>query len=234
MNRLLPLSLIILPLAACVGSGPDVDNRVAGIAQSIARGEDRVSVDELGSWIVADQGNLAVVDMRPEAEYAAGAIQGAKNLSLAQLMNGDTMAELAGKKLVLYSQDSADAAQAAALLRVTGREAFSLSGGYSGWEEKLSGGAPASDNAAAEKDHALSCYFAKGYEAPLGLPSMEDLANAVPTSDNLAALSPSELLDMGYTRPPGMGYTPQIKPVASAAPAAGGGKAKGLVVDEGC
>lgn len=230
MNRLLPLSLICLPLAACMGGGGDIDDRVAGIAQSIARGEDRVSLEQLGDWIVADRGDLALVDLRPETDFAASAIAGATNLSLARLMSGDGLTELAGKKLVLYSQDGADSAQAAALLRVTGREAFSLTGGYAAWEAKMQGiVAKGSD---AEKAHALSCYFADGYEAPLGLPSTDDLANAVPTSTNLAALSGQERLDLGYTQPPGLGYTPTVQPApAAAAPAR---PAKGLIVDEGC
>jgi rhodanese-related sulfurtransferase len=137
-----PTAVFAIVLATVVASvAADAAERLnpdtlAALARQIARGEDHVTADQLAKWLVEDRRDFALIDIRSAEDFAAGRIKGAVNVALPQLLRNDSIAKLPAKKrVVLYANDTRRAAQAAAVLRLAGVEAFSLLGGYVFWAE---------------------------------------------------------------------------------------------------
>jgi rhodanese-related sulfurtransferase len=136
-----PTAALALVLATVIASAGHAAERLnaetlAALARQIARGEDHVTADQLAKWLVEDRRDFALIDLRSAEDFAAGHIKGAANVALPQLLRNDSIAKLPAKKrIVLYANDTRRAAQAAAVLRLAGIEAFSLLGGYVYWAE---------------------------------------------------------------------------------------------------
>jgi thiosulfate sulfurtransferase len=144
------------------------------VARTVARHEDRIGVADLANRLIQDRDQLVVVDLREEAAFDAGHIEGARQMSITEMLSAEGQADLpANRPLVLYAQDSAGAAQGAALLRLVGREAHFLDGGYQAWQQHMAGatGTPADPDEARAmaKQQAVACYFAGDYVRAAGL-----------------------------------------------------------------
>ena len=146
---LAPLAAALLIGAAlpAVSHAADVDlTKLQAMGQSIARGENRIEPATLNDMIVKDQHNFTLVDVRSASDYQAGHIKGAINVPLAKLFTGDELQRLRkAPNVVLYSNTTDYAAQAAVLLRTADVRAAALLGGFDGWtEHTLNPKAPAS------------------------------------------------------------------------------------------
>jgi rhodanese-related sulfurtransferase len=169
--------LLILGVAGCDRSmdaqgGLNRDS-LARVAQSIARSEDHVAVKDLADLIIQETGDFILIDVRDAGAYQAGHIKTARSLPLTELLSAEAIDGLeAGRKLILYSEESANAAQAAAVLRLAGRDAYSLTGGYQQWLGYMTEPASASAGGDAHeqaKRQAVQCYFEGDYVAEAGL-----------------------------------------------------------------
>ena len=171
----LTIILLALLLSGCGGApSTDVDSAVTMQARRIAAGEDHISASELADRLVRDQRDFELVDIRDEADFAAGHIEGARHIPLAGLLAADSLASLpAGRTIVVYSNGSAHAAQAALLLNLTGRDALALLGGYNYWQAYLhdpeKAGVAEMDPAERARYQAVACRFAGKYVAEAGL-----------------------------------------------------------------
>jgi len=98
---------------------------------------DRSRLDEVGREELAERllaGDVVVIDVRPEAEFAAGHIAGARSIPIGQLAASVT--ELPdGLEVVAYCRGPycVFADDAVTLLRRRGRRARRLEGGYPEW-----------------------------------------------------------------------------------------------------
>ncbi len=104
----------------------------------------------------------------------AGHIQDARHIPLAALMSDEALAALPhGRKIVVYSNGTAHAAQAALLLRLVDRDAYALLGGFNHWQAYLkdpdSAGVAEMDPAKRAEYQAVSCFFEGDYLAAAGL-----------------------------------------------------------------
>ncbi|MDJ0814534.1 MAG: rhodanese-like domain-containing protein [Woeseiaceae bacterium] len=159
--------LILLPaatlLAACNPAAPDAG--LVDVAQAAARQTDRVSVEDLASWIIEGRQDFALVDVRPATDFDAGHIGAARNVPVAMIVSDETLASLpTDRKIVVYSNGSENGAKAATLLRVAGFDAYVVTGGYNAWNRRILN----PDIPAAEYDgeslesieqRAYACYF---------------------------------------------------------------------------
>ena len=182
--KLLGLTLTAAALTACGGPGhgtADTNTQsLQKVAQDMARGEDWVSVKDVSHWIIEGHKDFVLIDIRKPDAFAAGHIQGAENVPLAEIMNKDQLAELpTGRKIISYSTDSADAAAATALLRVAGHNAMGMTGGYASWDREILHPnippvATTDESPATAEKRAISCYFIGGKgssnEAPVYVP----------------------------------------------------------------
>ena len=129
---------VALGLGALVIGGPQpgritLDERELA---AIVEGEvDHVTPDELADWIVAGRQDYRLIDLRPEAEYAAYHIPPAERLSIAALADSDLARN---EKIVLYSAEGIHSAQAWFLLKAKKYPAvYILLGGLKQWNEQV-------------------------------------------------------------------------------------------------
>jgi len=178
------------------------------ISQAASRAEDRVAVQQLAEWIVESKQDFTLIDIRDDKSYQDGHIDGAENIPMAMLVKPDSLKELSGKKVIVYSNGSENAAKATVMLRLMGLDSYLLSGGYNAWHQHvLNPDIPeqVADDEAPQValQRAIACHFSG--------------ASARPPAE---AVQPVESAAPAFTPPV---FTPP------AAPAAGG-----LIVDEGC
>jgi len=165
-TQTLLLALLAVLVTGCAGDERDeAAAQLLDVAQAAARGEDRVDVEELAAWLVAGRADFELIDVRPSADFAAGAIAEARNLSVAELLGDDTLASLPrDRKLVLYSNGAELSAKAATLLRVAGLDARVLAGGYNAWQARIlnpdiSPEETDGESLQVSERRALACYF---------------------------------------------------------------------------
>jgi rhodanese-related sulfurtransferase len=219
MIRYLPTT-ILLPvltgvlLTAC-SEPPSFDRAGAAteLAKTIAIGADHVTVAELSHWIIRDRRDFTLLDIRESADFAAGHIEGARNVPLAGLMSDTSLDALpAGRKVVVYSNGTAHAAQAALLLRLVERDAYALLGGYNHWQAYLhdpeAAGVAEMDPKQRAAYQAVACRFAGDYVAAAGL-TPHTVAAAPALSPEPAA--PVDPLGLGL----GLGLgSPELQPAS--------------------
>jgi len=175
--RVLPWGIIVAAglLAGC-SEQPQLDKvgMASALAKTIAAEHDHVTVAELSDWIIKDQRDFELVDIRDLADYQAGHIGEARHVPLAALLSDASLAGLpTGRKLVVYSNGTAHAAQAALLLRLVDRDAYALLGGFNYWQAYLhdpqAAGVAEMDPVKRAKYQAVACFFAGDYVADAGL-----------------------------------------------------------------
>lgn len=176
MKILLLTTVIVAGLLAGWIQGPQVDRvgMASALAKTIAAEQDHVTVAELSDWVIKDQRDYELVDIRDIADYDAGHIQAARHIPLAALMSDEALAALPrARKIVVYSNGTAHAAQAALLLRLVDRDAYALLGGFNYWQAYLknpdSAGVAQMDPVERAEYQAVSCFFEGDYLAAAGL-----------------------------------------------------------------
>jgi len=185
MSRMLLIPLIILGFllvgAAAIfayAQRPTVgamEEQIALVGRMIVRGEDSVEIPALAQRIVEDRRDYVLVDLRSVAAFQDEHIPGARNLALTEIVSVERAREVAGARtLILYSEQTAEAAQVAILLRAAGVDAVALRGGFEGWLRFT--GDPESDPgdirpilSRAERQ-ALACLFHGDYMPTAGIP----------------------------------------------------------------
>jgi rhodanese-related sulfurtransferase len=158
------LSLSAASIAAC---GPSTKSEVSlvDVAQAAARQDDRVSAEDLANWIIEGRGDFKLIDVRMPADFDKGKIGDAENIPIAQLVTSEAIQNLpADRKIIVYSNGSENAAKAAVMLRLSGLDAYLLTGGYNAWHERIlnpdiSGEALDGESLQVAEQRALSCYF---------------------------------------------------------------------------
>ena len=160
--------ILLLPvaslLAAC-GEPKAPGASLVDVAQAAARQTDRVSVEDLASWIIEGRQDFDLIDVRSAADYESGHIADARSVPLALIATAETLASLpTDRKIVVYSNGSENGAKAATLLRVAGFDAQVVTGGYNAWNRRiLNPDIPAAEfdgeSLEAIEQRAYACYF---------------------------------------------------------------------------
>lgn len=196
----LPQRLALLGVALGVGAfaigDPTTRGRVTLDERELAaivEGEvDHVTPDELADWIVAGRQDYRLVDLRPEADYAAYHIPSAERLSITGLPEAELPRN---EKILLYSAEGIHSAQAWFLLKAKQYPAvYILLGGLKQWNEQViypvdpgAAAAPA-ERIAFAKAAERARYFGGGPRAAAA-PGAEPLALA-PVAPPVAKVAP--------------------------------------------
>ena len=167
MKRMSTLSLLIATAATLVACGQPSGNQVTfvEVAQSAARQDDRVSVDELAEWLIEDRKDFLLIDVRAADDFEKGRIGAAQNVPLAELVTSESLAGLpTDRRIVVYSNSSENAAKAAVMLRLGGFDAHLVTGGYNAWHQRIlnpdiSAQALDGESLQVAAQRAYSCYF---------------------------------------------------------------------------
>lgn len=152
-----------------------MEEQIELVGRMIVRGEDSLEVPELAQRIVQDRRDFVLIDLRSAAAFRVEHISGAQSLPLTEIVSPERAREVAGgRTLILYSEQTADAAQAAILLRAAGVDAVALRGGFEGWLRYTAD--PESDPgdtrpilSRAERQ-AIACKFHGDYMPAAGIP----------------------------------------------------------------
>ena len=140
-NRKLVVLLTALLMSAAIPGASQAASvdiaKLQAMGQAISRNENSITPPALNAMIVKDQHNYTLIDVRSASDYQAGHIKGAANVPLTKLFGGDEIDKLTrAPTVVLYSNTTEHAAQAAVLLRMAGVKAVALIGGFDGWAEQ--------------------------------------------------------------------------------------------------
>jgi len=216
----------VLMIAAGCSEPPQVDRQgmAAALAKTVAAEQDHVTAEELADWVIKDQRDYELVDIRERADFDQGHIKGARHIPLAGLLADDALASLpVARKVVVYSNGTAHAAQAAILLRLVDREAYALLGGYNYWQAYLndpaSAGVAHMDPVQRAEYQAVACYFEGDYVAAAGLAPKLPPALVATSAAAPAASTPAPAADpLGLGLGLGLG-TDTARAGAAAAPA---------------
>ena len=130
-----------LAYAPPFSSAKDPVNMLGYMAENVLSGDcDIVAPDELDGLIDA---GWTLVDVRTEAEHAAGAIPGSVSIPVDSIR--DRLDQLGGRRLVVYCEVGQRGHTAAALMHEMGITARNLDGGYKTWSawERAHGGVQA-------------------------------------------------------------------------------------------
>lgn len=139
-SAIYPLLILLsaAALSACGGTSDGARNSLVDVAQAAARQSDRVSVEDLATWLIEERNDFVLVDVRPSSDYEQGHIGEAQNIGIAQLVTDATLATLpTDRKIVVYSNGSENGAKAATLLRLAGLDAHVVTGGYNAWHARI-------------------------------------------------------------------------------------------------
>jgi rhodanese-related sulfurtransferase len=199
----LVMTLAVLGTSACTDdTQTDLSAKAASLARMVAAGDDHVTVQELSDWLIKDRRDFELVDIRASREFDAAHIEGARHIPLAGLLAEQALNSLpVGRTVVVYSNGSAHAAQAALLLRLAGREAVALLGGYNYWHAYLNdpekAGVTEMDAAQRAQYQAVACYFAGEYVAAAGLTPKGGMITPPPSSSSPQQDGNSDALGLG-------------------------------------
>ena len=173
-NRLLIIGLLAtaFTLIACEKATVGTHENLAKAGAAIVNNEMAVTTEQLSDRIIKQHNDYALYDIRSMAAFEQGHIKTAKLARIAQLLS-DVETIAAGKDIIVYSSLSETAAQVATLLRVSGRNAFYLDGGFEKWHQQMKNvsGTPSDSSEAQQmaKQQAISCWFEGDYIAAAGL-----------------------------------------------------------------
>ena len=166
-------------MAAC-GSSDRSDAALADVAHAAARQDDRVSVEELASWLIEGRGDFKLIDVRSAEDFDKGRIAEAQNIPIAQLVSADVLSGLpADRMVIVYSNGSENAAKATVMLRLSGVDAHLLAGGFNAWHQRIlnpdiSAQALDGESLQVAAQRAYSCYFVGDREGKAARPGEGD------------------------------------------------------------
>jgi rhodanese-related sulfurtransferase len=261
-QAVLALSSGILALALA-GCAPNKDAQ-AGIdpealdqvARAIEREEDRITPQALADRLIKRSRDFVLYDLRSAFEYEQDHIDTAQNVLLPVLISAKGREALpVDQRVIVYSADGSASAQAAALLRVAGVDAYALAGGYDAWLRYIAGptGTPANaaEARAMAKQQAVACYFQGEYVADAGLavktgggytPPLKPAQSAPAEADPLGlglglGLGPESAQPQPQEAPAdplGLGLGLGLGPESGSTPSPGGATPGKLNIGEGC
>jgi len=170
MIRAIPYLLASLCASLLPGCGreasPPLAQTYEPLTQAIAREEDRVKPEVLADWIIQGRQDFVLVDVRAQADFEQGHIDDARHISITELAADTVLNTLPrDRRVVVYSNGSENAAKAEVMLRLAGRNAALLQGGYNAWLARvLHPDLEQADEEAVdtEKRRAVACYFTPG------------------------------------------------------------------------
>lgn len=147
-------TLLLGVVALFIGGSPEnykVTVNAKELMLSSVKDNDKINVETLADWIIKGNADYSLVDLRNEKEFGEYHIPNSFNIPINNLLNGDLLRNM---KIILYSDDDVNAAQAWFLLKSDGyKGVYILNGGLKEWKNKILFPALASNATAEEISH---------------------------------------------------------------------------------
>jgi rhodanese-related sulfurtransferase len=241
MKNLIPTQFVILLAITSLLSGCNSSSNTSAavdlqqinrLSQALVKDETMLSVIELSDWIIKDTRDFELIDIRNDSDFQIAHIKNAIHKSSADMFTQQGMNKLAKhKKLVVYSNTGQRSAQVATLLKLSGFNAFTLSGGYQQWLNYTANPETFSlnkDAHARARQQAVACYFEGDYIADAGLTVKQQNAGFTPPLVSVQTIETVEEIADPLGLGLGLGMDDMLEPsMADPAPT-------GLILGEGC
>lgn len=162
----LAIVAILLGFIAFVIGNPTDKNKITvnakGLSLSAIQSKDRINSLTLADWLIKEQSDFTLVDLRSEKEFNEYNIPTSVNIPIEELLNSDLMRN---QKIILYGNDDITSAQAWFILKSANYKAvYILNGGLNAWKNeilfpKLDANANEEQKAEFEKVKQVSLHF---------------------------------------------------------------------------
>ncbi|MDP2036767.1 MAG: rhodanese-like domain-containing protein [Ignavibacteria bacterium] len=139
-----------------------IDVNAKEMALSTIKNQDRIDVMTLADWLIKENADYTLVDLRSEKEFGEYNIPTSVNIPIESILNSDLMRN---QKILLYGNDDVASAQAWFILKSSNYKAvYILNGGINAWKNeilfpKLDAAATAEQTSAFEKVKQVSLHF---------------------------------------------------------------------------
>ncbi|MDP3581439.1 MAG: rhodanese-like domain-containing protein [Ignavibacteria bacterium] len=139
-----------------------IDVNAKEMALSTIKNQDRIDVMTLADWLIKENADYTLVDLRSEKEFGEYNIPTSVNIPIESILNSDLMRN---QKILLYGNDDVASAQAWFILKSSNYKAvYILNGGINAWKNeilfpKLDAAATAEQTSAFEKIKQVSLHF---------------------------------------------------------------------------
>ncbi len=139
-----------------------IDVNAKEMALATVKNQDRIDAMILADWLIKENADYTLVDLRTEKEFSEYSIPNSVNIPIESLLTSDLMRN---QKILLYGNDDVASAQAWFILKSSNYKAvYILKGGMNAWKNeilfpKLDAAATAEQTAAFEKVKQVSLHF---------------------------------------------------------------------------
>ena len=139
-----------------------IDVNAKEMALATVKNQDRIDAMILADWLIKENADYTLVDLRTEKEFSEYSIPNSVNIPIVSLLNSDL---IRNQKILLYGNDDVASAQAWFILKSSNYKAvYILKGGMNAWKNeilfpKLDAAATAEQTAAFEKVKQVSLHF---------------------------------------------------------------------------
>ena len=138
----------------CNNRAPKIDLTPEQLLLNVSNNERYASTDQVADWIINQDPNLRLVDVRDHAAFDAFSLPGAINIPFEKLLDTDNKVLLDCERymIVFYSNDDLTAANAWMLARRIGcNNTYVIQGGLNRWTENILSPSPPGELASAEE-----------------------------------------------------------------------------------
>ena len=112
-----------------------IDVNAKEMALSTIRNRDRIDPVILADWLIKENSDFTLVDLRSEKEFSEYNIPTSVNIPIENVLASDLMRN---QKILLYGNDAVTSAQAWFILRSSNYKAiYILKGGMNGWKKEI-------------------------------------------------------------------------------------------------
>ncbi|OGV27161.1 MAG: hypothetical protein A3J84_00100 [Ignavibacteria bacterium RIFOXYA2_FULL_37_17] len=112
-----------------------IDVNAKEMALSTIRNRDRIDPVILADWLIKENSDFTLVDLRSEKEFSEYNIPTSVNIPIENVLASDLMRN---QKILLYGNDDVTSAQAWFILRSSNYKAiYILKGGMNGWKKEI-------------------------------------------------------------------------------------------------
>ena len=139
-----------------------IDVNAKEMALSTIKSQDRIDAEILADWLIKENSDFTLIDLRSEKEFNEYNIPTSVNIPVENVLSSDLMRN---QKILLYGNDDVASAQAWFILRSSNYKAvYILKGGLDAWKNeilfpKLDASATPEQTAAFEKIKQVSLHF---------------------------------------------------------------------------
>ncbi len=137
-KKLAGIAFLLGVLALIIGNSNDrnkISVNAREVALSTVKDQDKIDVATLADWLIKENSDFTLVDLRTEKEFSEYNIPNAVNIKMEELLNSNLKRN---QKYLFYGSDDIASAQAWFILKSAGyKGVYILKGGMNSWKNQI-------------------------------------------------------------------------------------------------